>query len=327
MRFVNDLLARRPFDLYQLHLIRLVAESGSFTRAAQQTGLTQSAITRQIQGVENQLGLALFNRTTRSVAATDAGRFLLEQSAPLLGDADVLLRRLREEFADAPREVRLGVSRSVSLAYLPGFFAQARQGPATLSRVTHDSSLTILAALESDDLDVGVLLPPPRLSPRLRITHRFRDAFTFIANDERLAASAINPRKPAQVRRWLETQPWLALHDTTQTGRRLASWLRQQKLRVRRAMELDNFDLIINLVAVGLGVSLVPQRALALYARRHAIVRLPWPSRFTRELVVVVRRQRQTPEHIQRFVENILFCDYLSAPRAWSWACASAYSI
>ena len=43
-------------------------------------------------------------------------------------------------------------------------------------------------------------------------------------------------------------------------------------------MELDNFDLIINLVAVGVGVSLVPQRSLALYARRHAIVRLPRPE-------------------------------------------------
>ena len=72
-------------------------------------------------------------------------------------------------------------------------------------------------------------------------------------------------------------------------------------------MELDNFDLIINLVALGVGVSLVPQRALALYGRRRALVRLPWPKRFARELVVVVRRQRQTPEHIQRFVENILF--------------------
>ncbi|MEI9998842.1 MAG: LysR family transcriptional regulator [Verrucomicrobiota bacterium] len=46
MSKAHELIARRPFDLYQLHLFRLVAESGSFTRAAQITGLTQSAITR-----------------------------------------------------------------------------------------------------------------------------------------------------------------------------------------------------------------------------------------------------------------------------------------
>ena len=308
MSKAHELLTRRPFDLYQLHLFRLVAESGSFTRAARITGLTQSAITRQIQSIEQQLGLSLLTRTTRSVVTTPAGKFLLQESAPVLGDVDLLLRRLREEYSDAPREVRVGVSRSVSLAYLPGFFsANMRQGPTVISRVTHESSQTILASLESDVLDVGVLLPPARLSPRQRITHRFRDAFTFIANADQLAASKINVKKVTELGRWLETQPWLALQDSTQTGRRLSAWLKGQKLQVRSAMELDNFDLIINLVAVGVGVSLVPQRSLALYARRHALMRLPWPKRFVRELVVVVRRQRKTPEHIQRFVENILF--------------------
>jgi hypothetical protein len=67
MSKAHELLARKPFDLYQLHLFRLVAESGSFTRAAHITGLTQSAISRQVQGIEQQLGLSLFNRTTCSV--------------------------------------------------------------------------------------------------------------------------------------------------------------------------------------------------------------------------------------------------------------------
>jgi len=270
--------------------------------------LTQSAITRQIQGIEQQLGLVLLKRTTRSVQTTEAGKFLLQESAPVLGSVDVLLRRLREEYSHAAREVRIGVSRSVSVAYLPAFFsANARVAPAVISRVTHESSQTILAALESDTLDIGVLLPPPRLSPRLRITHRFRDAFTLIANADQLAAAKLNMKKSAAVAQWIESQPWLALQETTQTGRRISAWLRHQKLRVKPAMELDDFDFIINLVAVGVGVSLVPQRSLALYARRHSLVRLPWPKRFARELVIVVRRQRKTPEHIERFVENILY--------------------
>ena len=308
MSKTHELLSRRPFDLYQLHLFRLVVETGSFNRVAQLTGLTQSAITRQMQNIEQQLGLSLLNRTTRSVSTTAAGKFLLQESAPVLGDVDALLRRLKEEYADAPREVRVGVSRSVSLAYLPGFFsANVRQGPTVISRVSHESSQTILASLESDTLDIGVLLPPARLSSRLRITHRFRDAFTLIANGEQLVRSKINVKKPTELARWLEAQAWLALQDSTQTGRRLTVWLRQQKIHVRPAMELDNFDLIINLVALGIGVSVVPQRALALYGQRRALVRLPWPKRFVRELVVVVRKQRQIPAHIQRFVENILF--------------------
>ena len=57
MRPVNEFLATGPFDLYELKLFHLVAEHCSFTRAGQAAGLTQSAITRQIQGMEAKLGL------------------------------------------------------------------------------------------------------------------------------------------------------------------------------------------------------------------------------------------------------------------------------
>jgi len=53
MRYMNEFLATAPFDLYELFLFRLVVQEGSFTRAAQRAGLTQSAITRQIQGMED----------------------------------------------------------------------------------------------------------------------------------------------------------------------------------------------------------------------------------------------------------------------------------
>ena len=72
-------------------------------------------------------------------------------------------------------------------------------------------------------------------------------------------------------------------------------------------MQLDSFDLIITLVALGMGVSLVPKRALALYGRKRTLARLPVPGCFARELVVVMRRHRKQREHLAEFVNNILF--------------------
>ena len=72
-------------------------------------------------------------------------------------------------------------------------------------------------------------------------------------------------------------------------------------------MTLDSFDLIINLVALGMGVACVPIRALALYPRKRTIRRIAWPTRFSRELVVAVRRNRELPEHVRLFIENLLF--------------------
>src|SRR5581483_8999484 len=105
MQFMHEYLATTPFDLYELYLFHLVAKHGSFTRAAGIAGLTQSAVTRQLQGMESSLGLDLLKRTTRSVRLTSAGEFLYHESARLLGDVEKSFRRLREEFAGARKEV------------------------------------------------------------------------------------------------------------------------------------------------------------------------------------------------------------------------------
>jgi hypothetical protein len=121
LHFVNEFFATTPFDIYELFLFRLVAKHSSFTKAAELAGLTQSAITRQVQGMETSLGLQLLERTTRTVRLTAAGEFLFHESARLVGDVEQTMRRLREEFAGARKEVRVGVSRTIGLAYLPGF--------------------------------------------------------------------------------------------------------------------------------------------------------------------------------------------------------------
>lgn len=72
-------------------------------------------------------------------------------------------------------------------------------------------------------------------------------------------------------------------------------------------MQLDSFDLIINLVSLGMGISFVPIRALALYGNRRAVTRLKLPSRFARQLAVVVRKHGKIPSHVTTFVEHVLF--------------------
>ena len=305
---MHEYLGTTPFDLYELYLFHLVVKHRSFTKAAEIAGLTQSAITRQMQGMENSLGLDLLERTTRSVRVTPAGEFLFRESTRLLGDVEQSLKRLREEFAGARKEVRFGVSRTIGLAYLPGFIhANLRRLPEVACRVFHQNSTAILSALEVHELDLGVLCPPSRLPNTLRVTHRFEDAFTLVAPS---ALAGSFPSAPASRKArlsWLKEQTWLLIEEGTNTGQQLRRWMARQELRVEPVMQLDSFDLVINLVALGMGVSFVPIRALALYGRKRTLARLSLPERFVRELVVVVRKHRKMPQHLTRFVENVLF--------------------
>ena len=308
MLFVNQYLATVPFDLYELHLLQLVAMHGSFTRAAAQAGLTQSAITRQVQGVESRLGIPLFERTTRKVAVTDAGRFLLHEGSRLIGDLDAVLVRLREQFVGAPKEIRVGVSQTIGFSHLPGLFAaQHKRRPDVRLSIVHQPSSALLARLDANELDLAILCPPRRLPSSVRVTHRFDDAFTLILPPDFTPPTLRPSRQPARWREWLRAQPWLLIHDGSHTGTRLRGWLRQRGWLTPYAAQMDSFDLIINLVALGQGVSLVPQRALALYVRRRKVQRFETVEKFTREIVVLTRRHPKPPAHVAEFVENILF--------------------
>ncbi|HRI11857.1 MAG TPA: LysR family transcriptional regulator [Verrucomicrobiota bacterium] len=305
---MNEFLATVPFDLYELSLFQLVVEHGSFTRAGQAARLTQSAITRQISGVEQKLGVTLFERTTRSVRLTAAGQLLYDESKPILDTAGALLKRLQQGFHLVPPTLRIGVARSIGLAYYPGFFfAFRKRKPDVQLHVEQLPSAEILDAVESGTLDAGLLSTPRRLPRALVATHRFSDEFLVIAP---IATRVPGERAVVSVRaakKLFAQERWLLIDRQGETGRTLHKWLGQQSWSIEPAMELDSFDVIVNLVALGLGLSLVPHRVLALYGERRPVRRISIRPRFARELAVVVRKNRVLPEPLASFVKDILF--------------------
>ncbi len=302
----HKLLTSPPFDLYELTLFRLVAETGSFTQAAERAGLTQSAMTRQIHGMEERLGALLFERTTRRVALTRAGRLLQEKATPILKAADELFRDVQQTFHHLPPTLRVGVARSIGLAYLPGyFFAFHRQHPEVQLQVVQRTSRELVEALDSGDLDAVLVCPPPHLPRSLQVTHRFADAFVAIVPPQLSVPPGLETIN--DLKEHLSGQRWLMIERESYTGQRLHRWLKEQGWQIEPAMELDSFDVIVNLVALGLGASLVPHRVLPLYEQRRAVRRLATQPRFSRELAVVIRRNRRPVEPLQAFVASVLF--------------------
>ncbi|MFN7141991.1 MAG: LysR family transcriptional regulator, partial [Limisphaerales bacterium] len=307
MHGMNEFLATGPFDLYELQLFHLVAEHQSFTRAGQAAGLTQSAITRQIRGMEERLGVALFERTTRQVRLTPAGAALHARSGAILAEVHDAVSALKEGFDLAPKSLRVGVARSIGLAYLPGFFRQfQKKFPRVQLQISHETSAFILSAIESGELDAGIVTAPPQLSRALHVTHRFADEFTIVA-PPRLKLSLPNGGiAPADLPTIFAKQRWLLISRETTTGKRLHAWMTKHETKIEPAMEADNFDLIANLVSLGLGVSIVPHRVLALHPRSRPVQRITMKPKFARELIVAVRRQPALPAALAGFVENIL---------------------
>jgi DNA-binding transcriptional LysR family regulator len=159
--------------------------------------------------------------------------------------------------------------------------------------------------LEANQLHAGIVSVRARLPAGLEIAHHFEDDFVLVAPPDAPLAE-----KTATLREILSaTAPrdWVLLDERSTTGRLLRRWLSAQGAEVRPVMEADTFDLIINLVTLGLGWSLVPKRALPLYPRARALRRVTLKPKLSRELAIVVRKDRARPEHVRWFVESILF--------------------
>jgi DNA-binding transcriptional LysR family regulator len=304
MRAMNELLATGPFDLYELQLFHLVAEHRNFTRAGIAAGLTQSAITRQIAGMELRLGVLLFDRTTRSVNLTPAGAALYARSAAILAGVTDAIKAVRTGSDAAPETLRIGISRTIGLAYLPGFFRKFQRAHQQVQlRVTHESSVYIMAAVEGGELDVGIITAPPVLANGVLATRRFQDEFVAIAPPQMAAPKSV---APAQLNALFAGKRWLLLGDETTAGKLLRVWMENAGIRADAALFADNPDLIVNLVSMGLGVSLVPHRALALYPHTRKVTRIIVKPKFVREIAIIAPAAHA---HLRAndFVEAVLF--------------------
>lgn len=145
-----------PENLNDLRAYVLVAQVGSFTKAAGQLGVSQSALSYTIKTLEDRIGVKLLNRTTRSVSPTQAGERLLEDIEPLIAGIDRKLGKLNE-FRDSPRGVlRINSSEHVVNVLLWEKLAKfAKDFPDIVLEITTDYALTDIV---KDRFDIGIRL-------------------------------------------------------------------------------------------------------------------------------------------------------------------------
>jgi DNA-binding transcriptional LysR family regulator len=141
-------------DLYDLAAFAVVAEQGSFTRAAAELGMSQSGLSHAIRALEQRLGVRLLSRTTRSVSTTEAGETLLRSVRPALEEIASGVDAVGVSGGQPSGAVRITATKhaatSVLMPVLPGFF---RTHPGIQVDVIVDDNLTDIVA---DRVDAGI---------------------------------------------------------------------------------------------------------------------------------------------------------------------------
>src|SRR5476649_1403417 len=141
-------------NLSHLAIFAAIARHGSFQKAAAETGVSTSAASHAIRGLEEQLGVGLFHRTTRSVALTEAGQRLLERLQPLLRDVAGAIEEMNDFRTSPTGTLRINIPRIASqllIAPLMGRFLAAYPD-IHLEVIDQDAMVDIVAA----GFDAGV---------------------------------------------------------------------------------------------------------------------------------------------------------------------------
>lgn len=273
------------FDLNDLQAFRSVAELSNFRRAAEAVSISQPALSRRIDKLEEALGVKLLERTTRRVSLTAVGRDFARKVQGLLDDLDNTLLGIKGVTATRMGEVTIACVPSTVYYYLSQVISRYRERyPRIRVKVFDASANDVLAAVSRNEADFGLNFigsqePDIEFKPLL---------------EERFVAACRRDHPLARKRRvsWQD----LAAHDfitvSKASGNRL---LIDQALagvanRPQALYEAQHVTTLLGLVEAGLGVAAVP--SLAMPKRDHPLlVSIPLEEPVVRRVVGLISRR------------------------------------
>lgn len=239
----------------ELAAFALVAQEKSFTRAAAQMGVSQSALSQTIRNLEARLGLRLLSRTTRSVSPTDAGEYLLSNLAPRLNEITEVLNSLRGMREKPTGTVRITAASHPAAAVIEPALRQMLRDNADVNvEISVDDALGDIVA---DGFDAGVRLGEQvakdmialRISPDIRmVVVASPDYFIRypvpVTPHDLTEHNCINLRLPT----YGGLFPW----EFEQNGESL-------RVRVEGQLTFNNLELRLNAVRAGSGITCLPE--------------------------------------------------------------------
>jgi DNA-binding transcriptional LysR family regulator len=237
----------------QLRIFRTIVEVGSFTGAGEQLGISQPAISQQIRSLEEELGVQLLVRVGKTTRPTPAGEILLHGARNVLDKIDETERMLSEHGRGRAGVVRIGTPEVPCNYLLPSVLAELkRRFPKIDARVTSGHTAVTLARLTGGELDVA-LIPLPAETGKLRVVDAGRDELVAIVPPDHAWAAM-----PFVTARDFDEQPVVLYDRTSQITELTLSFLLDEGVFPRIAVEIDHIEAMKELVRQGVGAAVVP---------------------------------------------------------------------
>src|SRR5579872_189879 len=283
-------------DFRQLEMFQAVAENSSFTLAGQHLYVAQSAISRKIRILEEELGEKLFKRVNKRVFLTPAGEVMLRYTRRVFQE----LRNASLEISDITElrrgTIRIGSGMTACMYVLPPIIVkfQARY-PKVEVQVVTGTAETLIPQIRNSALDMGVLTLPVN-SPDLEVIPFAAEEMVLVVSPKN---RALGHRRSVNAEE-LKEYPMILFNRGTATRRLIDEYFARLGQYPRVVMESQDVASIKPLVAIDLGVSLLPLRAVALEAKRGELHYLRIRGeKLTRAIGLVFQNSDYKPKALQ----------------------------
>ena len=253
-------------DLRQLEIIRAIAETGSFTAAGHKLHVSQSAISRQILLLEDELKEPVFLRVGRRIRITPAGESLLQLSHRVFQDLKDTIAGITDSQESLRGTVRVLGGMTVCLYVFPALLMELkRHHPEVDLKVMTGSSERCLQQLRSGAGDLA-LLTLPIDQPDLVTVPVLQEELLLVASPKHPIA-----RKRKVVPQDLVRQQFVLFESGSNTRRAIDEFFVSARIEPQIVMETENVEIIKAMVRSGLGISIVPWQAAAADVATHQL--------------------------------------------------------
>jgi LysR family transcriptional regulator, hydrogen peroxide-inducible genes activator len=286
-------------EFHQLRYVCAIAETGSFSRAAERCRVAQPSLSQQVLKLEKDLGTKLFDRLGRSVRLTEAGRAFLPHARSILGQMETARSSVTDKWADVRGSVAVGVIPTIAPYMMPRYTsAFAKKYPEANLRIVEETTPILVESLRELSIDLAILALPLRHKELELFPLRTEPLFAVLPESHPRAAAKSLALKE------LRGESFVMLRDGHCFRDLSIAACTHARVTPRIAFESGQFSSLFGMVAAGIGISLVPEMAIDRNAGCR-YVRLS-DARATRTIVAAVLRGRSFNRVQQAFLSGII---------------------
>ncbi len=247
-------MRERRMEFHQLTYFLAAAQTQNFRKAAEICLVAQSALSRQIAALEEELGVTLFTRNKKRVTLTPEGREFARYVRTALEQLQEGQQWIAELQAGQRGTIHIGCIESLTTAFLPAFFAAFHQRyPHVRLKVRVNHTDEIIAMVEQGEIELGLILDPQLQSELLIVKELFRQPLHLLVSTQHPLAQA---KVTATTLDRVATEPLLLLDETSRMGQITRRIFARRGLPLHPLVEIESVEGLKEMVKQGLGVTL-----------------------------------------------------------------------